>query len=259
MIRKYIYQIILPIVLFNACSQKEEIDKYSSDVWNSPSGGVINYLYRSPDKLKKDKKYPILFFLHGAGGRGADNKGQLLDANSIIAFKSQSLFSNYDSYVFAGQVPEGERWVNVDWSSSAHQMPVISNSLKNIFEALDSFINDDENQVDINRIYIMGLSMGGYGTWDAIQRRPDFFSAAVPICGGGDKSMAKFLTKIPIWSWHGDQDPVITVMRSRDMDNAIKKLGGSPKYTEVKGRGHDVWLDVWESDDLWKWLYSQSR
>ena len=259
MIRKYIYLILLPIVLLNACSQKEEIDKYLSAVWNSPSGGSINYLYRSPDKLEKDKKYPMLFFLHGAGGRGLDNKGQLLDANSITAFKSHRLFSNYDSYVFAGQVPEGERWVNVDWSSSAHQMPVISNSLKNIFEALDLFINHDENQVDINRIYIMGLSMGGYGTWDAIQRRPDFFSAAVPICGGGDKSMAKFLTKIPIWSWHGDQDPVITVMRSRDMDNAIKKLGGSPKYTEVKGRGHDVWLDVWESDDLWKWLYSQSR
>ena len=83
--------------------------------------------------VEKDKKYPMLFFLHVAGGRGLDNKGQLLDANSITAFKSHRLFSNYDSYVFAGQVPEGERWVNVDWSSSAHQMPVISNSLKNIF------------------------------------------------------------------------------------------------------------------------------
>ena len=250
---------LLPMVLLNGCSQQKEIDKYSSAVWNSPGGGSINYVYRYPDKLKKDKKYPLLFFLHGSGGRGSDNQGQLLDANSIGAFKSQRLFSKHNSYVLAGQVPEDERWVDVDWASKDHQMPKISNSMKKTFEALDTFINDDKNQVDIDRIYIMGLSMGGYGTWDAIQRRPDFFAAAVPICGGGDRSIANLLTKIPIWSWHGDQDQVISAARSRDMDNAIKKSGGSPKYTEVKGRGHDVWLDVWESEDLWKWLYSQSR
>ena len=67
------------------------------------------------------------------------------------------------------------------------------------------------------------------------------------------------LIKIPIWSWHGDQDQVIDVLRSRDMDLEIKRFGGLPKYTEVKGRGHDVWLDVWSSNDLWEWLYLQSK
>ena len=257
MIRKFINPILA--ILFFSCSVKEEIDEYSSIVWESPNGGFINYRYRSPEKLEKDKKYPILLFLHGAGGRGADNKGQLLDANSINAFKLQRLFSNYNSYVFAGQVPKSERWVNVNWASNNHQMPEISNSMKRVLEAFDEFIEDEKNQIDVNRIYVMGLSMGGYGTWDAIQRRPNFFAAAVPICGGGDKSMSKLLTKIPIWSWHGDQDQVINVIRSRDMDNAIRKSGGSPKYTEVQGRGHDVWLDVWDSDDLWEWLYSQSK
>jgi len=161
--------------------------------------------------------------------------------------------------VFAGQVPENERWVNVNWETNNHQMPKISNSMQRILAALDAFIENDNNQIDVNRIYVMGLSMGGYGTWDAIQRRPNFFAAAVPICGGGDKSMAKFLTKIPIWSWHGDQDQVINVLRSRDMDTEIRKSGGVPKYTEVQGRGHDVWLDVWDSGDLWEWLYSQSK
>ena len=212
-----------------------------------------------PYKVEKGKKYPILFFLHGAGGRGVDNKGQLLDANSIDAFKSQKLFSKFNSYVFAGQVPEGEQWVNVDWTSNDHQMPKISNSMQKTLEALDAFIIDSNNQVDVNRIYIMGLSMGGYGTWDAVQRRPNFFAAAVPICGGGDKSMAKSLINVPIWSWHGNKDQVINVLRSREMNSAIERSGGSPKYTEVKGRGHDVWLDVWSSDDLWEWLYSQSK
>ena len=105
----------------------------------------------------------------------------------------------------------------------------------------------------------MGLSMGGYGTWDAIQRRPDFFAAAVPICGGGDKSLAPKLVNIPIWAWHGDKDSVITPSRSRDMINAISKAGGSPKYSEIKGRGHNSWVDCWNTDELWKWLYSQSK
>ena len=138
-------------------------------------------------------------------------------------------------------------------------MPKISNSMQKTLEALDAFIIDSNNQVDVNRIYIMGLSMGGYGTWDAVQRRPNFFAAAVPICGGGDKSMAKSLINVPIWSWHGNKDQVINVLRSREMNSAIERSGGSPKYTEVKGRGHDVWLDVWSSDDLWEWLYSQSK
>ena len=138
MIRKFINPILA--ILFISCSVKEEIDEYSSIVWESPNGGFINYRYRSPEKLEKGKKYPILLFLHGAGGRGADNKGQLLDANSITAFKLQRLFSNYNSYVFAGQVPETERWVNVNWASNNHQMPKISNSMKRILEAFDEFI-----------------------------------------------------------------------------------------------------------------------
>ena len=79
----------------------------------------------------------------------------------------------------------------------------------NDLDALDAYVSDPKNQVDLNRIYVMGLSMGGYGTWDAIQRRPDYFAAAVPICGGGDKSLAKKLIHIPIWAWHGEKDNVI--------------------------------------------------
>ena len=258
-ISKFKYLILVPFILFISCSVGAPIDEYSAEVWKSPNGGSINYRYRLPYKVEEGKKYPMLFFLHGAGGRGVDNKGQLLDANSIDAFKSQKLLSKFNSYVFAGQVPEGEQWVNVDWTSNDHQMPKISNSMQKTLEALDAFIIDSNNQVDVNRIYIMGLSMGGYGTWDAVQRRPNFFAAAVPICGGGDKSMAKSLINVPIWSWHGNKDQVINVLRSREMNSAIKRSGGSPKYTEVKGRGHDVWLDVWSSDDLWEWLYSQSK
>ena len=131
--------------------------------------------------------------------------------------------------------------------------------MKMALEEIDSYVQNQKNQVDPNRIYAMGLSMGGYGTWDAIQRRPNFFAAAVPICGGGDKSIAKKLVNLPIWAWHGEKDTVIKPSRSRDMIEAITKAGGTPKYSEIKGRGHNSWIDCWKSQELWSWLYSQRK
>ena len=87
----------------------------------------------------------------------------------------------------------------------------------------------------------------------------EFVAAAVPICGGGDKTLGKKIAKLPVWAWHGDKDRIIKASRSRDMIAAIKAAGGSPKYTEVKGRGHNSWVDVWNSAETWDWLYSQKR
>ena len=237
----------------------EELKKYTRAVWRGTEGGSLNYCYRGPDKLAPGKKYPLLFYLHGSGGRGNDNKGQLLDANGLEAFAGQEIFAKHSAYVFAGQVPKGERWVDVAWNALEHSMPPVSNSMELALEALDAFVANKEHQVDPNRIYVMGLSMGGYGTWDAIQRRPQYFAAAVPICGGGDMALAPTLVNMPIWIWHGDKDNTIKVSRSRDMAGAIKDAGGAPRYTEVQGRGHNVWLDVWAAEELWLWLFGQSK
>ena len=240
-------------------SVDELLKSYHPHVSNN--GKQDKFLYRtaSPAKMIKDEKYPLLVFFHGAGGRGDNNTGQLLDAGGLQAFEKAGLRTKFKSHVFAGQVPKGERWVNVHWSLLGHNMPKISDSMRMAFKAVDAYVQNPKNQVDSKRIYVMGLSMGGYGTWDAIQRRPDYFAAAVPICGGGDKSLAPKLVNIPIWAWHGDKDSVIKPSRSRDMINAISKAGGSPKYSEIKGRGHNSWVDCWNTDELWKWLYSQSK
>ena len=253
-----LYATLLSLTAFSLQAQKE-IESYQAVSWESPTDETFNYSWRAPDKIEKGKKYPLLFFLHGAGGRGDDNKKQLNDAGGIKAFAKQEVSSKRQSYVFAGQVPKGKRWVDVPWNTLEHKMPEISKSMDLALEALELFIGDKKNQVDRNRIYVMGLSMGGYGTWDAIQRRPDLFAAAVPICGGGDKTLGKKIAKLPIWAWHGDKDGVIKASRSRDMIEAIKAAGGSPKYSEIKGRGHNSWVDVWNSDELWDWLYSQKR
>ena len=219
----------------------------------------FNYRYSPPQKMENGKVYPLLVFFHGAGGRGNNNTGQLTDAGAVNAFEKESLRLKRKSHIFAGQVPKGEKWVNTSWSLLGHRIPKISVSMKMALEAIDIYIQNPSNQVDTNRIYAMGLSMGGYGTWDAIQRRPNFFAAAVPICGGGDKSIAKELAHLPIWAWHGDKDTVIKPSRSRDMIEAITKAGGSPKYSEIKGRGHNSWVDCWKSEKMWSWLYSQRK
>ena len=87
----------------------------------------------------------------------------------------------------------------------------------------------------------------------------ELFAAAVPICGGGDKRLAKKIAEIPVWAWHGDQDGVIKPSRSQDMVAALKAAGANPKYTEVKGRGHNVWTDAFNSAEMWQWLFAQRK
>lgn len=114
-------------------------------------------------------------------------------------------------------------------------------------------------QIDPDRLYITGLSMGGFGTWDAIQRKPDLFAAAVPICGGGDVSKASHITKIPIWVFHGAEDNLVNPKWSRDMVEAIKRAGGNPKYTEYPGVGHHSWVPAYSDPELFEWLFSQKK
>ena len=164
--------------LLSGKTHEELLPPYEPRIWEADESKRFSLSNGFPDKVKKGEKYPLLVFFHGAGGRGNDNKGQLLDAGGLVAFQKEAIRSKRESYVFAGQVPKGSRWVNVAWNLLGHRMPKVSDSMKMAFDALDAFIAEDKNQVDPHRIYVMGLSMGGYGTWDAIQRRPGFFAAA---------------------------------------------------------------------------------
>ena len=235
-----------------------ELNFYKKDRWVDSKGGVLNYRYREPEIFEPNKKYPLILFLHGSGGRGSDNEQQLWDANAIGAFAKQKVSSKFQSYIFAPQVPLNERWVSTEWDTDDYKLLPISSTMRKTLAALDSFI-DNNKHVDTDRVYVLGLSMGGWGTWDAITRRPNFFAAAVPICGGGDPIQVKNLAKVNVWAWHGENDSVIDVNKSRKMVGAINSRNGNVRYTEIKGRGHDSWLDVWNNKELWEWLFSQRR
>jgi predicted peptidase len=114
--------------------------------------------------------------------------------------------------------------------------------------------------IDPDRVYLTGLSMGGYGTWDLAERMPKRFAAAVPICGGGDDTKANRLVGLPLWAWHGDADPAVPVERSRQMIAAIKTAGGNAKFTELPGVGHDSWTKAYtDPEGAIPWLFEQRR
>ncbi len=235
-----------------------EIDTFEAKVHRSRSG-ELKYRELKPERLEAGTKYPLVLFLHGAGGRGDDNRKQLQDAGfcpKLIA--TADVRGERECFMIAPQVPKNKRWVEVHWGLPSHRMPTLPGAqMRMALELVDRAVA--EYPIDTSRIYVTGLSMGGFGTWDAIQRRPKLFAAAVPVCGGGDTRQAPKLKGIPLWVWHGDKDTVVKTKRSRDMVAAVKEAGGDVQYTELAGVGHGSWGAAYSSAAMWEWLFAQRK
>src|SRR5262249_38529581 len=143
------------------------------------------------------------------------------------------------------------------WSGSERNRKGRTHPLTLVLELIESMRT--EFSIDDSRIYLTGLSMGGYGTWEAVALKPDLFAAAVPVCGGGDVKAAPKIAKIPIWAFHGGKDGIVKPERSREMIEALKKAGGEPKYTEYPDAGHDSWTTAYADPKLHEWLFAQKK
>ncbi len=232
----------------------------SSTAPNSPSPPSGTSPASPPTSPSAPKVYPLVLFLHGAGGRGADNWGQIKDQPAaLLALAGDAVQVKHPCIVVAPQCPGGKQWVNTPWGKGSYSQDkvAISAELKRVLEALAQLRT--EFQVAPNRIYVTGISMGGYGTWDIILREPKLFAAAMPVCGAGDPSRAASVAKMAIWAFHGDKDGVVPVAGSREMIEALKKAGGAPKYTEFPGVGHASWTPAHATEGLWEWLFAQKR
>ena len=207
------------------------------------------------------QRYPVVLFLHGAGERGSDNQAQL--RHGALEFATAERREKYPCYVIVPQCPKDQKWVDVDWDTPADQ-PIIFPEAPGIplHLAHRAVIElTAEERVDRARIYVTGLSMGGYGTWAAVAYYPDQFSAAIPICGGGDTRLAERYQSIPIWAFHGSDDQAVPVSRSREMIAALTAAGTQPepKYTEYPGVGHNSWTRTYANDQIYEWMFKQSR
>ena len=229
---------------------------YEARVFKNPGGGSLNYRLLKPLDYDPAKKYPVVLLLHGAGERGDDNKAQLVHGCRDLA--AEGLRRRYPAFVVAPQCPEEQKWVEVPWDRRTHSMPADpSPSMKHVFDLLDSL--QAEFSIDEARLYGVGLSMGGYGVWDTLQRKPELLAAAIPVCGGGDPEHAATFKSTPVWAFHGADDALVVPERSRTMVAALTAAGGHPVYTEYEGVGHDSWSATFANRAVWDWLFAQRR
>jgi predicted peptidase len=231
-------------------------DRFEARVFVDQNGKRLPYRLLKPRDRQAGRVYPLVLFLHGAGERGDDNRRQLV--HGANDFASDRIMDKYPAFVAAPQCPANAQWVDVPWSADAHTMPQQpSEPMKLVIRLLAAL--EDEFPVDEKRIYVTGLSMGGFGVWDVIQRYPRLFAAAVPICGGGDTAEAEKIAHLPLWVFHGGRDGVVQPRRSRDMVAAVRKAGGKPKYTEYANAAHDSWTATYSNPDFYQWLFTQRQ
>jgi len=224
---------------------------------------TLKYRILYPSGYDARKTYPLVVFLHGAGQWGNDNETQLKHAGTF--FLQDSIRKNHPAIIILPQCPRGSSWsfFQFKWNTQLKklafsfpfkQQPEIYSLL--VKQLADSLL--DAKLVDQKRVYVGGLSMGGFGTFDMITRYPGYFAAAFAICGGGDTALAaKIAGKTAIWIFHGDADPVVNVEYSRNYVHALQKMHADVRYTEYPGVRHNSWDKAFAEKELVTWLFSK--
>jgi len=256
---RHFFTIIVLIVLFlfswtaNAQTMRFDARQYVSE-----EGDTLNYRISTPD-ASGSQTYPVVLFLHGAGERGSDNLSQLKWGVQNLA--TDEAMMRYKPIVIAPQAPTDGWWSNFDGDFRKGQTLRLgeepARALELTMELLDQVIANAP--ADSSRIYITGLSMGGFGTWDALARWPEKFAAAVPVCGGGAPATVERMADIPIWAVHGADDPVVPPELSRQMVEALWEAGANPGYTEYPQVGHFSWVQAYRDPVLLSWMFSQRK
>jgi predicted peptidase len=248
--------IVFPAFLFMLNMQfawSQSSSRFSREKYVDSKGDTLCYrqLYPDADTLRK---YPLIIFLHGSGERGNDNEAQL--KWGVTNFATDENMLRHPALVIAPQCPDKISWSNFSRTDMKLQ-PSPTRPMELLIELIHKLIKT--MPVDSNRIYITGLSMGGYGTYDAIERYPHLFAAAVPVCGGGDVSRAASIVHIPIWIFHGSEDPAVNPVYSLDMLEALTKAGAHPGFTQYPEVGHFSWLGAYSDPLMIEWLFRQHK
>lgn len=256
--------LLVPVLLlFYQFSMAQDYSLYQKKVYTSTDGKVLNYRVLFPKGYHKSKKYPVLLFLHGAGERGNDNEKQLIHGGDL--FLKPSVMEKFPAIVLFPQCPEGKSWASLNIKQEDGKKIYQRNSGDKpgeMAELLDGLLKEIKKttKVDSKRIYIMGLSMGGFGTLEMLYLYPDRFAAAVPICGGHLTELAGvYAKKVPIWLFHGAKDDVVPPDFSRNLYAKLKELGGEVKYTEFPEANHNSWDSTFATPELLPWIFSHHK
>jgi predicted peptidase len=208
-------------------------------VHRDPDGKEAKYVLFVPHSYTGETPYPLILFLHGAGETGTDGHRQA-ETGLGPAIKKRER-----SFPFITIFPQSQRRSWLAGRSDAERALAILDEIQHKY------------RVDPKRVYLSGLSMGGYGTWSLAAKFPARWAAIVPVCGGGDPKNGAKIKDIPCWCFHGAADPTVPVKASREMIAALKAVGGQPKYTEYPGVKHNSWDRAYNTKDLYAWLLEQ--
>jgi predicted peptidase len=244
-------------------ARSQDLSQYQKRMYINSSGDTLPYRILFPENYDRQKQYPLLVFLHGAGERGSDNEKQLTHGASL--FLKPENRKNFPAIILFPQCAADNYWSSVQVDRSSMPLVLTFDYSKPPTKPLTSVVElvqkiSKQERVRKSSIYIAGLSMGGMGTFEAVYRYPKLFAAAVPICGGGDSARYDSrVRKVPFWVFHGDKDGVVKVSHSRRMVNRLEGLKARVKYTEYTEVDHNSWDFALAEPEFLPWLFSHKR
>ncbi|MBE2283443.1 MAG: prolyl oligopeptidase family serine peptidase [Prosthecobacter sp.] len=199
-----------------------------------------SYLLSKPEGYEADakKKWPLVIFLHGSGERGSDLEQLKKHGPPKLIAAGEKL----PAVIASLQCPKNELW-------NPHGVKAVT----------DHLIKTE--RIDTSRVYLTGLSMGGFGTWETAFEYPETYAAIAPVCGGAGVRWvtAERLKSMPCWIFHGDKDGAVPVENSQKIFDALKKINAPVKLTIYPGVGHDSWTQTYANPEFWEWLFAQKR
>ncbi len=253
--------VFFPILLVAgaACAAPPSREVFQDRTVSLGDGTDFTYQVFLPAGWTSDRAWPVILFLHGAGERGSDGV-----AHTRVGLPPRLLNQpEFGAVVVFPQCPRGTWW----------GAPAVEARVFAVLEDALSHFHGDRR-----RIYLTGLSLGGYGTWAFGFKYPGKFAALVPVCGGVSSRArippphwhpaaqaaedifaltARGIGRTPVWAFHGEVDPVIPVSESRRLVEALRSAGGDVRFTEYPGVGHDSWDAAYSESELWEWLFQQ--
>lgn len=241
--------------------------QFTTEQFTDPGGARMTYYLYVPKGYSPTRSYPLVLVLHGTGERAlasnsaAQNRAILLEQNYVHDWVSASAQQRWPSFVVVPQIAgPTARWVNVPGNQGTYTLAREPTTALQIAIDITVTVAAAYHGIDTHRLLIAGISMGGYGVWDAIERWPTLFAAAAPIGGAGDPHLARVLEGMPIWDFHGAADTNVPVAGSRAMYASIRAAGGSSCYTEYPGLGHDIWntIQPYASPTFLAWFFAQT-
>jgi predicted peptidase len=256
MMRKILAFLCLLLCYHGYTQDKSLFEKYSF----IQNGDTLPYRLLLPQNFDATKQYPIVFFLHGRGESGNDNEKQLIHGASL--FLRDSIRKKYPAIVVFPQCAANSYWSNVQTIADKDGKRSFyfiaggdpSGSMKLLLSLTDNLLQ--RYKIKKTQVYVMGLSMGGMGTFELVRRKPGLFAAAVSICGGANPSTAKEMRNVKWWIFHGGKDNVVLPSFSITMNEALKKAGANVKFTMYPNANHNSWDSAFAEPGLLTWLFA---